>query len=109
MHAAKMLAHAFAPLLCLQLPPPVTLAYATTHHLCLRHHPEPKANFERNSENGAFEEQYRQLVAEIEGIYAGAKEFHQHGCRGLGLGLSGLASVGQRLLLQLGVNCQLVV
>ncbi|KAI8476434.1 MAG: flagellar associated protein [Monoraphidium minutum] len=37
------------------------------------------ANFERNSDNGAFEEQYRRLVAEITTIYDGAKEFHQHG------------------------------
>jgi hypothetical protein len=36
-------------------------------------------NFERNSENGAFEEQYRRLVSTISTIYAGAKEFHQKG------------------------------
>ncbi|KIZ06246.1 flagellar associated protein [Monoraphidium neglectum] len=37
------------------------------------------ANFERNSDNGAFEEQYKRLVGEISTIYEGAKEFHQHG------------------------------
>lgn len=42
--------------------------------------PRPQANFERNSHNGAFEEQYRRLVAEIETIYKGAKEFHAAGC-----------------------------
>ena len=46
-------------------------------------HPGPQANFERNNDTGAFEEQYRRLVAEIEGIYKGAKEFHAHGCAGL--------------------------
>lgn len=40
----------------------------------------PQANFERQSDNGAFEEQYKRLVGEIETIYEGAKEFHQHGC-----------------------------
>lgn len=29
--------------------------------------------------NGAFEDQYKRLVAEIETIYSGAKEFHAHG------------------------------
>ncbi len=38
-----------------------------------------QANFERNSDNGAFEEQYRKLCDQIQTIYDGAKEFHQHG------------------------------
>ncbi|GBF89160.1 flagellar associated protein [Raphidocelis subcapitata] len=37
------------------------------------------AKFERNSDNGAFEEQYKRLLDEIQSIYEGAKEFHQKG------------------------------
>jgi hypothetical protein len=33
-------------------------------------------NFEANSDNGAFEAQYRKLLAEIQQIYESAKEFH---------------------------------
>jgi hypothetical protein len=56
-----------------QAHPPAALRPA--HGLC----PLPQANFERNSDNGAFEEQYKRLVGEISTIYEGAKEFHQHG------------------------------
>jgi hypothetical protein len=41
--------------------------------------PAAQDNFERNSENGAFEEQYRRLAGQISSIYEGAKEFHQKG------------------------------
>jgi hypothetical protein len=33
-------------------------------------------NFEANSDNGAFEAQYRKLLVEIQQIYESAKEFH---------------------------------
>jgi len=33
-------------------------------------------NFEANSDNGAFEAQYRRLLEEIQQIYESAKEFH---------------------------------
>ncbi|WIA08791.1 hypothetical protein OEZ85_008213 [Tetradesmus obliquus] len=36
-------------------------------------------NFEANSDNGAFEAQYRGLLEEIQQIYESAKEFHGKG------------------------------
>eukprot|EP00877_Chromochloris_zofingiensis_P015214 jgi/Chrzof1/9947/Cz04g21210.t1 len=36
-------------------------------------------NFERNSDNGAFEAQYRNLLVDIQQIYDNAKEFHGKG------------------------------
>lgn len=40
----------------------------------------PQDNFARNSDNGAFEEQYKKLLAEIQQIYDTAKEFHGKVC-----------------------------
>mmetsp|Transcript_31206 Transcript_31206/g.69401 ORF Transcript_31206/g.69401 Transcript_31206/m.69401 type:complete len:160 (-) Transcript_31206:513-992(-) len=37
------------------------------------------ANFESNQDNGAFEAQYKKLLAEMQQIYVGAKEFHSKG------------------------------
>lgn len=59
-------------------PCPCVQGVLDTHKqsICISHN---QANFERNSDNGAFEEQYRRLVEEISSIYADAKEFHKTG------------------------------
>jgi hypothetical protein len=37
------------------------------------------SSFEKNDSSGAFEDKYKQLLAQIEQIYATAKEFHGKG------------------------------
>jgi hypothetical protein len=39
-------------------------------------HPHAQAGFESQSEQGAFEDQYKKLLEEIQQIYEQAKEFH---------------------------------